>query len=54
MTDGYFVHLPFDERTLRHDEHIACRNATVIVDGDGNFSGWVDNNKLIPMWEEKQ
>ena len=31
------------EASLRHDETIICTNATVIVDGEGNVSGWFDN-----------
>lgn len=34
--------------TLKHNEHIACTNATVLVDDDGNITGWVDNNKTLP------
>lgn len=32
------------ESSLRHDEEIACENATVIVDKSGNVTGWFDNN----------
>jgi len=33
------------EASLRHDEEIACTNATVIVDQEGNVTGWIDNDK---------
>lgn len=32
------------ESSLRHDEEIVCENATVIVDKNGNVTGWFDNN----------
>lgn len=32
------------EASLRHDETIACDNATVIVDKNGNVTGWINNN----------
>lgn len=33
--------------SLRKDETIVCENATVVVDGNGNFSFWVDND--VPL-----
>ena len=35
------------EKTLKYDEHIACTNATVIVNDKGEITGWVDNNEPI-------
>ena len=32
------------ESSLRMDEEIACDNATVIVDKNGNVTGWFDND----------
>lgn len=33
---------------LKPGETVACKNATVIVDKDGNVTGWVDNkNRLL-------
>ena len=34
-------------KTLRHDEHIECTNATVICDKEGNVSGWFDNDNAV-------
>lgn len=34
---------------LKPNEHIACRNATIIVDENGEFSGWIDNDGVIMM-----
>ena len=34
------------ESSLKHDEEIVCRNATVIADKNGNIS-WVDND--VPL-----
>lgn len=34
------------EMSLKHDEEIVCRNATVVVDSKGNIS-WFDND--IPL-----
>ena len=33
--------------SLRRDETIACENATVVVDGNGNFSCWFNND--VPL-----
>lgn len=35
------------EKAMRSDETVACRNATVFQDKDGNFSGWIDNDGVI-------
>ena len=35
------------EKTLKYDEHIACTNATVIVNDKGEITGWIDNNQPI-------
>lgn len=32
------------ESSLRMDEEIVCENATVIVDKNGNVTGWFDND----------
>lgn len=32
------------ESSLRHDEKIACENATVVVDMNGNVTAWFDND----------
>ena len=37
------------EQALKHDEIIACRNATVLVDSRGNIS-WVNNCKPPVMF----
>lgn len=29
---------------LKHNEHVACVTATVVVDDKGNVTGWWDNN----------
>ena len=34
------------EMSLKHDEEIVCRNATVVVDGKGNIS-WFNND--VPL-----
>ena len=34
------------EMSLKHDEEIVCRNATVVVDSRGNIS-WFDND--VPL-----
>lgn len=34
------------EMSLKHDEEIICRNATVVVDGKGNIS-WFNNG--VPL-----
>lgn len=34
------------EKSLKHDEYIACTNATVMVDDNGDFYGWVDNKYI--------
>lgn len=51
-----FIYIKPDEAVLKPNEHFACRNASIIVDDDGNFCGWVDNEQLIPMLinEEEQ
>ena len=36
------------EQSLKHDEEIVCRNATVIVDSKGNIS-WIDNQIPLPI-----
>ena len=35
------------ESSLRHDEEIACENATVITDKNGNITGWINND--VPL-----
>lgn len=35
------------EMSLKCDEEIACDNATVIVDKNGNITGWINND--IPL-----
>ena len=35
------------EQSLKKDESIACDNATVIVDKDGNITGWFDNDAPV-------
>lgn len=37
------------ESSLRHDEEIACENATVIVDKDGNVTAWFNNDVPVRM-----
>lgn len=37
------------ESSLKHDEIIACENATVIVDKDGNVTGWFNNDSPVSM-----
>lgn len=34
------------EMSLKHDEEIVCRNATVVIDSKGNVS-WFDNG--VPL-----
>ena len=42
------------EASLRHDEEIVCENATVIVDKNGNVTGWIDNDvPLCVITEDK-
>ena len=31
------------EETIRADEHIVCGHASIVEDGEGNFSGWIRN-----------
>lgn len=46
-----FIHMPpSDELVLRPGDRIACRNATIIVDANDNFAGWVDNDAMIPVF----
>ena len=52
MTDGYFIHVPFNETMLKPGERIACRNATIIEDSEGRFSAWVNNDGAVAVWEE--
>lgn len=40
------------EKTLKYDEHIACTNATVIVNDKGEITGWVDNDQPIQFIHE--
>ena len=35
------------EKAMLPDETVACRNATVFQDKDGNFDGWIDNDGVI-------
>lgn len=53
MNNGYFVHLPFNENMLRQDEYVICRNATVIANGNGEYSCWFDNDKTVPIWVDE-
>lgn len=39
---------------MRSDETVACRNATVFQDKDGNFSGWIDNDGVIVSYAESE
>ena len=39
--------------SLRSDETIACENATVVVDGDGNFSCWFNNDVPLCIIEKE-
>ena len=39
------------ELSLAHDEEVVCRNATVIVNKNGDIS-WVDNNTPLTFVEE--
>lgn len=32
------------EASLRYDEEIVCKNATVIADKNGNITGWFNND----------
>ena len=34
---------------LKENEHIACTNATVIVDSNDEICGWVDNGKFLTI-----
>ena len=40
------------KQTLRRDELIACTNATVIVDGSGNVTGWFNNDVPVAVLAE--
>lgn len=40
------------EQSLRYDEKIACKNATVVVDGEGNVSAWFDNDHPVVVIQE--
>lgn len=51
---GYFIHWTPDEDVLRANEHFACRNASVIVDENDNFCGWIDNTQLTPYYVEER
>lgn len=39
--------------SLKPDETIACENATVVVDGEGNFSCWFNNDVPLCIWEKE-
>ena len=40
------------EASLRHDERIACTNAIVVTDAEGNVTAWFDNNTPVAFMEE--
>lgn len=40
--------------SLRKDEIIVCENATVIVDGNGNFSCWFNNDVPLCVIEKEE
>ena len=42
------------EKAMRPDETVACRNATVFQDKDGNFDGWIDNDGAIASYAESE
>ena len=55
MTNGDRTRQMTDEeliKTMRPDDTVACRNATVFQDKDGNFSGWIDNDDVITSYTE--
>ena len=41
------------ETKLRAGEHIVCENATIIEDGEGNFSGWIRNEAYKKVCDER-
>ena len=54
MKNEYFLHIPPSEKVienivLKENEHIACTNATVIVDSNDEICGWVDNSKFLTI-----
>ena len=42
------------EKAMRSDETVACRNATVFQEKDGNFSGWIDNDGVNVSYAESE
>ena len=40
------------EASLRHDERIACTNAIVVTDSEGNVTAWFDNSTPVVFTEE--
>lgn len=54
MNNHVFIRGEFGEmKAMRPDETVACRNATVFQDKDGNFDGWVDNDGVITSYTER-
>lgn len=55
MNNHVFICGEFGEmKAMRPDETVACRNATVFQDKDGNFSGWIDNDGVIVSYAESE
>lgn len=49
----YYISVPptmgLINSTIAHDEHIECTNATIIVKNNGEFSGWINNEKMMTI-----